>query len=260
MWTSLRVAATGMQAHQRALDVAANNLANLQTTGYKSRRANLVDQPPEEVAFGVPGDPTGVTLDRREVGQGARIDGIVANLSAGPIQPTGRSLDLAIAGEGYLAVIAPNGEMAYTRDGSLQIDSAGRLVTGSGALVAPGITVPADAAEVAIAQDGTVLAELIGGGSEELGALQLVRFANPDGLEAVGQNLLVATATSGPATAGVPGQDGFGPLLSGSLEGSNVDTGDEMLRMMHAQRAYQLNVRALKTVDEMLQGANNLRR
>ncbi len=259
MWTSLKVAASGMQAQQRALEVASNNLANLQTDGFKARRPNLADQPPVEVTVGVVDDQGNVTLETYETGQGARLAGVVTNLAQGALRITDRPLDVAIAGEGFLEVTTPDGRTAYTRDGALQVDATGQLTTAGGAPVRTDAIVPAGATQLSIARDGTIRAQ-VEGESRVLGSLSLVRFSNPEGLEAIGGALLAATANSGDRIVGAPESDGLGALVSGSLESSNVDTGEEYIRVMNAQRAYQLNARALRTVDEMLQGANNLRR
>jgi flagellar basal-body rod protein FlgG len=255
MWSTFRVAASGMQAQQRALEVTGNNLANLNTVGYKSRRADMADTQPGEMTFALPGQaPT-----RREVGQGVTLGGVVANLAPGPVQATGRALDVAIAGDGLLAVSLPDGRTAYTRAGALTVDAQGSLVTGSGAPLAGGITVPNGAANVAIEADGSVTAGPATN-RQVLGQLQLVRFTNPDGLAEIGGNLLVATEAAGALQTGAPGSDGLGALVPGTLEASNVDPAREIVRMLQAQRAYAVNLRALKTVDEMLQEANNMQR
>ncbi|HLH25568.1 MAG TPA: flagellar hook basal-body protein [Chloroflexota bacterium] len=258
MWSTFRVAASGLQAQERALDVTSNNLANLQTVGYKSRRAAVVDTPPGTTTFALPGQDGGLSMGRRDLGQGVTLGGVVTNLAPGAVQATGRGLDVAIAGDGLLAVSLPDGRTAYTRAGALTVDGAGRLVTGSGALVAGGITVPAGATDLQIEADGRVTAAIGGASRQELGQLQLVRFTNPDGLQAVGSNLLVATDAAGAMQTGAPGSDGLGALVPGSLEASNVDPGREIVRVLQAQRAYAVNLRALKTVDEMLQDANNM--
>ncbi len=260
MWSTFRVAASGLQAQQRALEVTGNNLANLNTIGYKSRRADIVDVPPDATTFALPGEAGGLSMGRRDVGQGVTLGGVVATLTPGQAQATGRGLDVAIAGEGLLAVSLPDGQMAYTRAGALTLDGEGRLVTASGALVAGGITVPEGARDVAIEADGRVTAAVGAGERQVLGQLELVRFTNPDGLAAIGGNLLIATDAAGAAQTGAPGTSGLGALLPGSLEASNVDPAREVVRMLQAQRAYAVNLRALKTVDEMLQEANDMQR
>ena len=256
MWSMFRVAASGLQAQQRALDVTGNNLANLQTVGYKSRRADVSDTQPGETTFSLPGQ--GMT--RRELGQGVTLGGVVANLAPGPVQATGRGLDVAIAGDGLLAVNLPDGRTAYSRAGALSVDAQGQLVTSAGAVVAGGITVPPGARDVSIEADGRVMAGTSPADRQVIGQLQLVRFTNPEGLADVGGNLLVATDAAGAPQTGAPGSDGLGVLVPGSLEGSNVDPAREIVRVLQAQRAYAVNLRALRTVDEMLQEANNMQK
>jgi flagellar basal-body rod protein FlgG len=257
MWNTFRVAASGLQAQQRALEVTSNNLANLQTIGYKSRRADVADTQPGATTFALPGQDRGLSMGQRDLGQGVTLGGVVTNLAPGPTQATGRGLDVAIAGDGLLAVDLPDGRSAYTRAGALNVDGQGRLVTNSGALLAGGITVPAGAKDVALEADGRVTAGAAGD-RQVLGQLQLVRFTNPDGLADLGGNLLVATEAAGAPQTGTPGSDGLGALVPGSLENSNVDPAREVVRLLQAQRAYAVNLRALKTVDEMLQEANNM--
>ncbi|HLI28757.1 MAG TPA: flagellar hook-basal body complex protein [Chloroflexota bacterium] len=258
-WAALRAAATGLEAQQRNLEVIANNLANLQTPGYKSQRAVLADLRPSPEVLGAEG-PARFQLALAEVGRGAGLAAVVANHAAGPLVSTARPLDVAIAGEGFLVVTLPDGRTAYTRDGALQRDGQGRLVTSSGALVTPQITVPPDATALHIDRDGRVLAQLPGGGQRELGRLQLARFPNPDGLERVGQNLLVPTGAAGAPAVGAPGEAGFGALLARQLEGANVQVADELVRLVQAQRAYSVGTHQLRALDEMLQEASDLRR
>ncbi len=259
MWSALRIATSGAHAQQRALDVASDNLSKLQIPGSKSQRANFLEIAPELRYFGVEDGQGNVNLEAREVGKGVQMGSGLYDLSAGAHMPTGNELDVAIDGDGMLEVILPDGSAAYTRTGTLQIDGEGRLITSSGALVSPGITLPAETSSVRIEPDGTVFAE-VGDERVEVGALQLVRFANPEGLSVIGGNLLVPTVASGDAIAAVAGEPGVGTIVQGALESSNIDPREEYLRVIQAQRAYELNVRALKTVDEMLQEATNLRR
>ncbi|MBI3968731.1 MAG: flagellar basal-body rod protein FlgG [Chloroflexi bacterium] len=256
MWTILRTAASGAAAQQRALDVASNNLANLQTTGYKSRRPDFVEVRPREAEFGTRGERSAID---RELGQGVGVAAIVANHSTGATQETGQPLDLAITGDGYLRVALADGRVAYTRDGALRIDGDGRLVTAAGALIDPPITVPDGATDVQIGSDGRVFAR-VDGELTEIGQLELTRFVNPDGLESIGSSMFVGGPASGESVTGFPGEAGFGTLFSGALEASNVNPADEFVRVLQAQRAYQVNLRVVRTVDEMMQAANNLRR
>jgi len=254
----MRVATSGAQAQQRALDVAANNLANAQTTGFKGQRADIVDLPPAEGTFTVAGLEGGVTLALGEVGQGAALAGTRADYTPGPALSTGRPLDVAITGEGYIPVVTTDGLAAYTRDGSLRFDGQGRL-TAAGALVAPGFQLPQGAADATIDDRGTITAR-VGNARQEIGNLQLVRFVNSDGLVPLGNNLVGASVAAGDPISGRPGTEGLGELAPASLEGSNVDTSNELIRVLQAQRAYQANLRALHTIDEMIQDANNMRR
>ena len=259
MWSMFRVATSGAHAQQRALDVAANNLANAQTTGFKSQRADIVDLPPEDAVFTLAGVDGGVTLDLGQIGQGAAIAATTADYRPGPAVQTGRPLDVAITGEGYIPVLTSDGLAAYTRDGSLRVDAQGRLATGSGDLVAPGFQLPAGATDVAIDGGGRITAR-VGDARQDVGVLQLVRFVNSDGLVPLGGNLVGASLAAGDPIVGTPGTDGLGTLAPASLEGSNVDTAEELVRVLQAQRAYQANLRALRTIDEMAQEANDLRR
>jgi flagellar basal-body rod protein FlgG len=258
MWTMLRVSRSGAEAQQRALDIAANNLANAQTTGFKSQRADIVDLPPAEGIFTIAGLEGGVALELGQVGQGATVAGTRPDYTPGPLMQTGRALDVAITGDGFIPVLTQDGLAAYTRDGSLHFDSAGRLATTSGALVAPGFQLPPGGSDVAIDARGLITAR-VGDARQEIGSVQLVRFVNNDGLVPLGENLFGATVAAGDPIAGRPGTEGLGALAPASLEGSNVDTANELVRVLQAQRAYQANLRALRTVDEMIQEANNLR-
>lgn len=249
MWTALRVAALGAQAQQRTLDTAANNLANLQTAGFKRRRADLADRPP---------GPSDFAERREQVGQGADVSTVLTDLAAGPLIPTGRPLDVAIVGDGFFQVALPDGGTGVTRAGALGLDAEGRL-TANGAPLSPPIVVPAGAGDVRVEADGRVVAS-VDGAPRELGRLTLARFRNPDGLAGTGQGLLTATAESGEPLVGAPGTNGLGRLEPSTLENSNVDVADEMVRVLRAQRAYQVNLRQLRSIDEMLQAAYGLRR
>jgi flagellar basal-body rod protein FlgG len=259
MWSALRIATNGALAQQRALDVASDNLSKLQIPGSKGQRANFLEIAPDLRYFGVEDGQGQVALEAREVGKGVQMGSSLYDLSAGAFQATQNDMDVAIDGDGLLEVVLPDGSAAYTRTGTLQIDGQGRLMTSSGALLSPGVTLPPGASGMKIDPDGSVFA-IVDGERVEAGAIQLVRFENPEGLSAAGDNLLVPTAASGAAIPGVPGEPGVGTVVQGMLESSNIDPRTEYLRVIQAQRAYGLNVRALKTVDEMLQDATNLRR
>jgi flagellar basal-body rod protein FlgG len=249
-----------MLAQQRALDVAADNLSRLQVHGAKAQRASFLEMAPELRYLGVPDGEGNVVMDARETGVGVKASVNLQDLSQGAFQETGNALDVAIDGDGMLEVTLPNGQAAYTRAGKLQVDGSGRLMTDSGALISPRIDVPAGTDSVMIHQDGSVIATGQDGEPQNIGQLKLVRFANPEGLQRVGSNMLQATVASGAPIEGTPGEPGVGTIVSGALEMSNVDTREEYLRIVQAQRAYELNTRALKTMDEMLGDAYNLRR
>lgn len=260
MLTSLRSAVSGMYAQQRALDLAADNLTKMQIPGSKSQRISFVEMAPELSYLGVPDGEGNVVVDAREVGKGVRTSAALQDLSQGMFFATGNPLDVAIDGDALFEVTLPNGQPAYTRGGTLHVDGAGRLMTATGAELSPTITVPLETANIEIGQDGTVTAISLAGAREDVGKIKLVRFVNPEGLQQIGQNLLITTVASGEAIEGQAGEPGIGTVVSGILESSNIDPREEYLRIVQAQRAYELNVRALRTVDEMLQDANNLRK
>jgi flagellar basal-body rod protein FlgG len=257
---ALRTAATGMAAQQTRTEVIANNLANVNTTGFKRSRAQFEDllyqnmQGPQ-----VLGSSESNTAPAIQVGRGTRLAGIQRLHSQGALEATNRSLDVAIDGEGFFPVQMPGGQTAYTRDGSFQISDQGVLVTSDGYQIGTGIKIPEDATEVTISATGVVSASKgVGTESEELGRIELARFANPSGLQSMGQNLYAATPASGEATTGYPQDDGMGRLVQGQLEGSNVEIVQEMVDMISAQRAYELNSKAVKAADEMSQTATEM--
>jgi flagellar basal-body rod protein FlgG len=260
MWTSLRTAMTGLMAQQRALDVAADNLTKMQVPGSKSQRASFIELAPELRYMGVPDGEGNVELDQRESGVGVRTSSAVRNLSQGSFLPTGEATDVAIDGDGYLEVTLSGGQNGYVHGGSLRIDAQRQLTTSNGQALSPAITVPEGTSNVEIKPDGTVTAISGDGIRQDVGQLKLVRFANPEGLQQIGDQVLVPTVASGAPIAGQAGDPGIGTIASGIIEASNIDPREEYLRVVQAQRAYELNVRALKTVDEMLQDAHNLRR
>ncbi len=262
MIRSLWTAASGMQAQTANIDVISNNLANVNTAGFKRSRADFQDllyetmRPPGVSAAGDTQVPTGI-----QIGLGTRTVSTQKIFIQGDFQHTQNELDVAIEGHGFFQVIQPNGEIAYTRAGNFKIDGDGRIVTPDGFLVEPEITIPIDTLQVSIGTDG-VVSILQPGQSEpaEVGTLELARFVNPAGLQSIGRNLFLTTPASGEATTGVPGEDGFGTLAQGYLEMSNVSVVDEMVNMITAQRAYEINSKSIQAADEMLQTANNLRR
>ncbi len=262
MMRGLWSAASGMAAQQTNIDVIANNLANVNTTGFKAARADFQDilyqtvQAAGAVSGGGSQVPTGL-----QVGLGTRCADTQKMFSMGDMKQTGNPLDLALQGDGFFSVLTEDGTTAYTRDGSFKVDGNGRLVTAGGLVIQPEITIPADVVSLSIGRDGTVSATLPGQTDpQQLGQIQLAKFLNPAGLSNAGQNLLTPTAASGEALTGTAGSKGFGSLLQGTLEMSNVRIIDEMVNMIIAQRAYEVNSKAIQASDEMLQMANNLRR
>jgi flagellar basal-body rod protein FlgG len=255
MLKAFSTAATGMSAQQMMVDVTANNLANINTTGFKRSQVDFQDllyvkmrEAGVEVASGLK-SPSGI-----EVGSGVRSAATEKIFTAGELANTGKSTDIAIAGDGFLQVTMPDGTTKYTRDGTLQRGPDGQLVTTTGYLLQPAITIPADATDVSIAPDGGVNVTTPSGTST-VGTIQLARFPNPSGLSSEGNNLLAATEASGAATVGTAGANGFGSIQSGFLEKSNVEMVTELVNLITAQRAYEVNSRTIKAGDEMLQNA-----
>jgi flagellar basal-body rod protein FlgG len=257
---SLKTAATGMMAQQTRVEVIANNLANVNTTGFKRSRAHFEDllYQAEQTTQSVQ-NPDANTLDAVQVGRGVRLAGVERIGNQGPLEPTGRPLDLAIEGPGYFQVELPDGTLAYTRDGSFRVSDQSVLVTHGGYTVAPGIAIPDDAMELGISKTGVVSVVVAGSGdSIEIGRIEMARFTNAPGLRAVGENLFLQTSASGSPTLGFPQEDGFGKVLQGHLEGSNVEIVQEMVEMITAMRAYEINSKAVQTSEEMSQTATNL--
>jgi flagellar basal-body rod protein FlgG len=241
MDASMWVAKTGLSAQSTRMTVIANNLANVNTTGFKKDRAMFEDLLYQRIVqAGAQADvnsqnPTGLML-----GTGTRVVSTEKVHRQGNMLSTENALDVAIAGDGFLSVQQADGTIAFTRDGSLKLSSEGTLVTATGEAIIPAITIPADAASITIGRDGTVSAELAnGGGSVQVGQLQLSRFVNNAGLQPIGRNLYQQTSASGAAIVGIPGAQGAGMLMQGSLEASNVNIVEEMVNMIETQRAYE---------------------
>jgi flagellar basal-body rod protein FlgG len=267
--------ASGMISHQQMLDVVSNNLANLNTPGFKAARTQFQEllyrriptsgQPlplgPEAQPVGGPGSSPRL---RDLVGAGVRLGAIERNLEPGLITPDGDPLHAAIRGEGFFIMRLADGSAAYTRDGSFTRDQLGRLVTSNGDVVLPETHIPADAVDIRIDSGGLIFGRVADEAGEQvevqLGEIQLARFTNPDGLVAVGQSLFLASDASGPAQVGYPGDPGYGAIAGGAIESSNVELANEFTNLLIGQRAYSLSARALQTMDEMLSMANNLRR
>jgi flagellar basal-body rod protein FlgG len=257
---ALRTAASGMMAQQLRTEVIANNLANVNTTGFKRSRANFEDLLYQTVqGAAVIGQPESQTQPAVQVGRGTRLVGVQRLHTQGALETTNRPLDVAIEGEGFLQVQTPDGQTEYTRDGTLQISDQGVLVNGSGLPVVPNIKIPTDATGITIAAGGIV--SVTRGQStqpEELGRIEVARFANPAGLQAMGENLYAATPASGEPVTGFPQEEGFGRLVQGATESSNVEIVQEMVDMISAMRAYEINSKAIKNSEDMMETANQL--
>lgn len=259
MNSALWAAKTGLDAQQTRMTVTSNNLANANTTGYKKSRAvfeDLLYQNVRQVGAASSQDtqlPSGLHL-----GTGVRVVATEKMYTQGNLTQTGNALDVAISGRGFFQILLPDGVMAYTRDGSFQVSAQGELVTSSGFAVQPGVTIPEGAQSVTIGADGVITVEVAGQAAPvQVGALQLVDFVNPAGLQPRGENMLLESAASGPAQTGAPGLNGLGLLVQGSLEGSNVNVVEELVNMIETQRAYEMNSKAIATTDEMLGFATN---
>ena len=262
MIRSLWTAASGMQAQTTNIDVISNNLSNVNTAGFKRSRAEFQDllyetmRPPGVNSAGGNQVPTGI-----QIGHGTRTAATQKIFIQGDFQHTENDLDMAIEGQGFFQIVQPNGDIAYSRAGNFKIDSEGRIVTADGYLMEPEITIPTDTIAVSISTDGTVSVMQPGQtAATDIGNIELARFVNPAGLNSIGRNLYVQSDASGDPITGTPGEEGYGTLAQGYLEMSNVSVVDEMVNMITAQRAYEINSKAIQTADEMLQQANNLKR
>ena len=260
MLRSLDIAKTGLEAQQTQLDAITHNLANVGTNGYKRSHAvfeDLLYQNLRQAGGSNTAEtqlPTGLQL-----GSGVRTVATSRNFSQGALTQTGNQLDVAINGNGFFQVQMTDGTTAYTRDGSFQTDAQGQLVTSSGYLLSPGITVPPTAQTVTIGKDGIVTAQLAGNATpQQLGQLQLAGFINPAGLDPRGGNLFAETAASGTPQTGNPGANGLGVLNQGATESSNVNVVEELVAMIQTQRAYEINSKAIQTSDQMLSRLSQL--
>ncbi|MGD9975946.1 MAG: flagellar basal-body rod protein FlgG [Desulfatirhabdiaceae bacterium] len=262
MSRALSIAASGMQAQALNIDVISNNIANVSTTGFKRSRADFQDllyqnlRPAGATSASGSQIPTGIQL-----GQGTRPVATQKLFIQGDYQLTENQLDMAIEGDGFFQITQPNGEIAYTRSGAFKLNSDGNVVTSDGFELEPAISVPQDAVSITIGTDGTVsILQANEFEPVEIGTIELARFANPAGLSSIGRNLYLQTGASGEAITGTPGEDGIGTISQGYLEMSNVSVVDEMVNMITAQRAYEINSKSIQAADEMLQMANNLKR
>jgi flagellar basal-body rod protein FlgG len=259
---ALRTAATGMYAQQLNVDTIAHNLANVNTTGFKRTRPEFQDLMYQTLkTTGVSQNPNVQVPSELQVGTGAIPISTNRSFIQGDMTPTQNQLDIGIEGEGFLQVRRPDGTIAYSRDGQLKISGEGSLVNSSGYLVEPALTFADDTTTITIATDGTI--EATAAGSSEpvkVGQFELAKFINPAGLRSIGGNLFVETVASGAPIVGMAGSEGFGEIKQGMLESSNVDVVEEMVSMITAQRAYEINAKTIKTVEDMLSIANNIKR
>lgn len=260
MLRSLTTAATGMIAQQINIDVISNNLANVNTSGYKKSRAEFQDllsqtlKPAGAQIFQGTNQPVGI-----QIGLGTKTSATVKEFSEGAFKQTGGKLDLAIEGDGFFQVQMDDGSTAYTRDGSFKMDGNGQLTTSDGYKVQPQIAIPTDAQHITITPDGKISVKLAGADEQtEVGSLTLVKFANPAGLSSIGKNLYQLTSASGNPVEGTPGQEGVGTVQQGFLEGSNVQVVEELINLIQAERAFESNSKLIKAADEMLTIANRM--
>lgn len=262
MMRSLFIAATGMEAQKLNIDVISNNLANVNTVGFKRSRADFQDLMYQTLraAGGTSADgtqvPTGIQL-----GLGVKPVAVQKLFEQGDLVHTGNTLDMVVEGNGFFQIRMPDGTIAYTRSGAFKLDRDGHIVNSDGYPLEPSISIPSDTTNITITSDGTV--SILQAGSNtptQAGQIEIAKFQNAGGLNALGRNLYLPTDASGEAITGTPGNEGFGTIAQGSLELSNVNVVEEMVNMIVSQRAYEVNSKAMQASDEMLQTANNLRR
>lgn len=262
MIRGLFTSASGMTGQQFLIDTIANNLANVNTNGFKKVRVDFQDLLYQTIK------PAGSSTDQNtrvpsgiQVGHGTRVADTQRIFSQGNLRLTENPLDLVIEGDGFFRVQMADGSDVYSRDGSFTLDENGQIVTSDGYLLQPALTIPEDATDVSVGKDGTVSVKIAGNtDTQEVGQILLTDFINPAGLKAVGQNLFTETTASGPPIESTPGQDGLGQITNGYLESSNVSVVEEMVQLIIGQRAYEINSKVVQTCDEMLQTANNIRR
>lgn len=251
-----------MNAQQTNIDIISNNLANVNTVGFKKSRAQFQDLLYQTIrAAGTTTAQGNMNPSGLQVGHGVRMISSSKSYGQGDVIQTGNALDLMIEGEGFFQVMLPDGSIGYTRDGNFKVDGEGRIVNNDGYVLQPEIWVPENATEIIIGTDGTVSVRIAGEENpEEIGMIELARFLNPEGLVNIGRNIVRPSNASGETQYGTAGLDGFGTITQGFLEMSNVKVVEEMVNLIVAQRAYEVNSKAIQAADEMLQTANNLRR
>jgi flagellar basal-body rod protein FlgG len=262
MIRSLWSAASGMQGQQKSIDVVANNLANVNTTGFKKSRADFQDLIYQTLkTSGSPVTNSTQVPAGIQIGLGSRLAAVTKIFTAGDLSQTGNELDIAIQGDGFFQITLPDGTVGYSKAGAFKRDSTGQIVTSDGNPLSPAITIPNNATKTNIGSDGTVSVQTAGQtASTTIGTIQLANFSNPAGLSSHGANIYLPTDASGTATTSTPGQNGTGTIAQGMLEMSNVNVAEEMVNMIVGQRAYEINSKAVTASDEMLQTANNLKR
>jgi flagellar basal-body rod protein FlgG len=262
MIKAMRTAASGMSGQQMNVDNIANNLANVNTTGFKKsklefqdvlyqnyRRAGVASAIGSEVPVGL------------AIGYGTKPSATVREFSTGDLSMTNNPLDVAIEGDGFFQVQLPDGSTGYTRDGAFKLSADGQIVTSDGYFLLPEVSVPEDTTAIAVGQDGVIEVQQFGQDEPtEIGQIEMARFVNPAGLAAIGRNIMIQTSASGDPITDIPSQNGLGRTIQGYLEMSNVSVVDEMVNMIVAQRAYEMNSKAIQTADDMSQIANNLKR
>lgn len=256
---ALWVAKTGLDAQQTRMSVISNNLANVNTTGFKRDRAVFEDLLYQNIRqVGAQTTQSSELPSGFQLGAGVRTVATEKIHTQGNIVQTQNTLDAAVSGRGFFQILLPNGDIGYTRDGTFQLDSTGQMVTSSGYDLDPAITIPNDALSVTIGSDGTVSVLQPGTATPtQVGQILLADFVNPTGLEPIGENLYRESLSSGPPVTGVPGENELGQLVQGALETSNVNVVEELVNMIETQRAYEMNSKAISTTDDMLQYASN---
>jgi flagellar basal-body rod protein FlgG len=255
MHAALYISKTGLAAQDVKLATISNNLSNASTVGFKRDHVNF-----EDLLYQIQRQPGGQSSQDTQlpsglqVGTGVRVVATQKQFSGGSLQVTEQGLDMAISNRGFFQILLPNGETAYTRNGEFHLNNNGEIVNASGYLLQPNITVPENASNITISTDGVISASIFGVAEpQQLGDIQLSDFVNPAGLQSLGGNLFIATASSGDAQTGTPGLNGLGEIIQGSLENSNVDIVEEMVNMITTQRAYEMNSKVVSTADQMLQ-------
>jgi len=258
---ALHTSATGMEAQQAQVDNVSNNLANVNTTGFKRGRVDFQDLLYQTIKeAGAPAGPETQAPVGVQLGVGVNVGAIHKNFEQGAVDITSNPMDLMVNGDGFFGVQQANGEVAYTRNGSFQIDKEGRLMTKSGELIQPAITIPTNSLSFQVGPTGEVKVKLPGQNSESVVAqIELANFTNPAGLSAIGGSLYVPTDGSGEPTQGKPGENGLGMVMQGALESSNVNVVNEMTNLIKAQRAYEMNSKVMTTADQMMSTLNNIK-